>query len=1129
MQKNVLERMRSGKGLLLLFMVMFLVSGTGLFAQSQVQPKVSISFQKQPLGLALRQLQQLSKYSIAFTEADVKAYEVPAQSFTDAPVVRILQALLKNTSLQLKETGEYLVIVPGSKPSDRPVAAKLSGALRGRVVDFETAQPLAGATVQLSGRAQGTVANDKGYYSFNNIAAGTYTLEVSYSGYQRNTFPDITIESGRTAVYDVKMLAGGSLQEVVVDASSRRIKAVSFSTDKQLIGEIRNASAVVSGISNEQITKTADRNAAEVVKRISGVTVTDDRFIVVRGMNQRYNITYVNNNIAPSTELYSRAFAYDLLPTSIIDRILVYKSPTAELFGDYAGGAVKVFTKNAKPVRHLDIGLQLSYREGTTGKQLMRYNGGKLDWLGFDDGKRKLPSNMGSMNDGSGLINLQPLAEKIKGFNPDFKLYQQRALPDMQFYVNFFDNWKIGKWRLYDLTSLTYQLDNRNYELYRQTGGTHRKLIDPYTDHDRIGIEQQATQIARINLLQNFTLRINKLHSVAFQNFLMNEGRDMVSSTLRMNNSPSWATDEQTKVVQYSFQQRALYTGNLNGYHFLSADSTLFANWSLGYTWYLDKRPDQRRMNYHATYLSFGGGNIETEPKEWRWKAAGSNMGTPVSILNGMLSRFFQDSKQQTYTAAVDLGMSLLKQLQLKAGAYNLYRTRTVARRYFKVNRFGVQGKPYFNTDEAAEASDPSRTNQQIVHWRETDLHEIWSSRFFRNDGSGLELYDASTPIDAYVGSEQNNSGYFMTDWHPFNKKLVVNAGVRIEYNRQRVSAAISSGGLIFPVSADLEKTNVLPSVNISFAPVKRLTIRAGYGRTVNRPDFKELSPFADRDYTNLEEISGNPQLVSATIDNYDFRLEWYPRSAAQNELFNVGVFYKRIQNPIERYRNEKNNFDIYGYTSISFNNPDEAKVYGIEAEIRKSLSFIPGNIFKQLSLNVNGAWIKSEVSNKDNVPTSPDQLGTFSGRALQGQAPYVVNAGLYYENAASGTKIGVIYNVSGTSIYAVSVRNKNNMKEEPGLEPAVLSIRPSILELPRHLFDLSASQRLYKSLQVRFTVQNLLDKAYQLAEDNNDNGKYEKEIMITNEAGTRFGERDNIFLRYNTGRFYNLSFTYSF
>ncbi|MBS0028157.1 TonB-dependent receptor domain-containing protein [Chitinophaga sp. 22321] len=1093
------------------------------------QKEFTIRFSKGSLEQALIQLRATTNVSIAFNKADIQSAVVPTLALEHQSIDQILQVLLKGLPYTFEKKGTGWMILKTAPPVEQHPAKVSKGAIRGRIVDFETMQPLPGATLKLLPSGKGIVADEKGFYEWKEVPAGKYTLLISYVGYQPHTTAGLEVKD-KTVDLDIKMLAGKSLEGVVISAGKERIKAVTYTTESQLLTEIRKSNAVVSGISNEQIIKTADRSAAEVVKRIAGVSVVDDRFVVIRGMAQRYNSTYLNNNIAPSTELYSRAFAYDLLPASIIDRILVYKSPSADLFGDYAGGAIKVFTKNAKPVRHLDVGLQLSYREGTTGKNMMQYKGGKLDWLGIDDGTRKLPANMGSMKDGSGLVNLKPVAERISGFNPDFSLYKVKALPDLQFYINYFDNCKLRRWRLYNLTSFTYQLDNRSYTLYRQTGNTNGSIHSIYTEHDKTGIEQQATQIARINLLQNFTLHFNNHHNVSFQNFFMNEGRNLTSSNIKEKNDAYAWLYGQTKTVVYSFQQRLLYAGNLNGTHYLRPDSATLFSWNLGYTSYLDKRPDQRRMNYNRLYIGSGAYNTEAEQADLRWTALGSNANSSLDLIDGMMSRFFQQSQQQTMNAAADITFTPIRNTSFKLGTYHLFRSREVARRYFKVNRYGVGGRTIIPTSDKPEEqpSDPVDNNQDLVFWRESDLPKLWSLHHFRNDGSGLELYDATTPVDGYAGSEQNNSGYVMTDWHPLNGKLIVNAGVRLEYNRQRVSAAISTGGFVLPVATTLEKTNILPSVNIMYTPLKELVIRGGYGRTVNRPDFKELSPFSEQDYIAQEVVSGNAQLVSATIDNYDLRLEWYPRNRENNEMFNIGVFYKHIQKPIERYRYDVNSYDRYNYTSISFYNPDQAKVYGLEAEIRKSLSFIPGRIFRRLSVNINGALIKSEIYNHVAVENSFFEPGNLHGRPLQGQAPYVLNAGLYYENAGLGTKIGLIYNVSGTSIYAVSPRNIDRARRDSaGSAAGVYSTRPSILELPRHLVDLSFTQRLYHSLQMKFTIQNLLDQAYRQAEDNNDNYKYDREDMKS--ANGKYGEGDNIFLKYNTGRFYNLSFTYAF
>jgi TonB-dependent receptor len=371
-----------------------------------------------------------------------------------------------------------------------------------------------------------------------------------------------------------------------------------------------------------------------------------------------------------------------------------------------------------------------------------------------------------------------------------------------------------------------------------------------------------------------------------------------------------------------------------------------------------------------------------------------------------------------------------------------------------------------------------------------------------------------------------------MGDWSPLGHAVTVNAGVRVEHDLIKLSGAMGTLQGWQPVYVHLLKTDVLPSINIAWHPDSTVIIRAGYGRTINRPEFRELAPFEDFDFENNVYISGAPGLKSATIDNYDLRAEWYPATSRQNEMLSAGVFYKNLQNPIQRVRNDENGGDL-DFPVISYFNATQATVYGAEAEIRKGLDFIPGNLFRKLSVILNGAYIKSS-SRKDST-RGVDFVGPYKDRPLQGQAPYVLNGGLFYENPAWGTKIGVIYNVSGPNIYAVSVANANSNQQVLGHDSTGYKfIRPSLVELPMQLLDLSITQRLIKSLTIKLNAQNLLDQSFRLIEDNNGDVKYEPEHYDPkgysgNQIGKTVYTGDNIYQRYNPGRYFTVTFTYAF
>ena len=1044
--------------------------------------------------------------------------------------------------INYKQIGGSIVLTllpPPQKKQPPPPAT-----LKGRIVDFETSQPLPGATVKLQG-TEGTMltsmTDERGYYSFPNLPEGVYTLTTSYTGYQGNALPGIVMKDGKQQVMDVKMQTGSSLNEVVVLAGPRKVKAVTHSTEKDLNIEIRNATGVVSGISNEMIGRTADRNAAEVVKRISGVTVVDNRFIVVRGMNERYNLTYLNDNIAPSTELYSKAFAYDLLPSSIIDKILVYKSPRPDLNGEFAGAAIKVYTKNAMPVKHFDIGVQLAHRPGSTMTDINSYNGGKWDWLGVDDGTRKLPSfSPGYFQSNKSAANTTQY-DMVKAFSPTLTYGQLHSTPDMQFFLNYYNVYRLGKrLRLYDLTSVTYTKETTNYAVYRQSGNTDAFIADNgdlnLGAQNQIVNSQQSTEIGKVNVLENLTLRLNAHNSLQFKNFFVNDGRkftginDTRANVLPKYDSSNFSNNRKKDVI-LSFQQRLLYSGNFGGTHSWGSRYPQDLVWNLGYSYDVQNVPDQRISHFQTAFVNV---NAPYEAHDLIYTAAGSNMGDYNDGYLGMISRLFVKNKENVYNASVDYAINLKRDLQIKLGTFQLFKTRDVGRRFFRVNRGGLAPDEVMMPGNQGSGDGWSQgyglSNPNIIYFRLQDLGRIWDPANFPDDNSGLKIYDATTPVDSYVATEQNNAFYAMGDWKAAGGKLTLNGGLRVEYDRQKLAGAISPGnGGLSVVYVDHPKTAILPSVNLSYRPDSLLVIRAGYGRTVNRPEFRELTPYNDFDFINNEVIVGNPTVVTATIDNYDLRAELYPRSVEQNETFSVGVFYKHLQDPIERLRTEKSGYiDVSSFTAINYANAKSAEVYGLEAEIKKSLSFIGGGLFSRLSVMLNGTLVKSTTREYTggNIGSAAD-TSVIKGRPLQGQAPYVFNAGLFYEHPGTGTKIGLTYNVNGPVIYA---RSTGTPHYTSSLDSVLgLSIRPDLLQLPMRLLDLSITQRLVRSLKLKFSIQNLLDQPYRIVEDHNYNQRYDPEYPAQNNRGDTYYKGDNIYTQYKPGRYYLLSFTYAF
>lgn len=1115
--------------------LLFLSTQTGF---CQTEKHISVALKDASIKSALTEVQNLSGVKFTYGEYIDKYNSVKINyEAKDVAVGEAVRQILKETNLKASFLDGYMVIEEktAKETSDTNVASSITG-IKGRIVDFETSQPLAGASIKIMELKKGTISNDKGYYHFNDVPPGKYTLQVSYIGYE-NYQQQIEIKVGKAAVLDIKLRASDnvnssvSVLQTVTVSGQRRLRNVMHTTERAMVQEIKNSTGIVSGISNEMIAKTTDRNAAEIVKRISGVSVVDSRFIIVRGMNERYNLTYLNGDIAPSTEQYDKAFAYDLLPSSIIDRILVYKSPTADLVADYAGAAIKIYTKNAMPVRHFDIGIQLGHRPGSTLSDIISYQGGKYDFLGLDDGSRKLPSFSPSYFQSNKNVAGIDQQTMVKGFSPNLSYGTTHSLPDMQFFANYYNTWKIGAAHLYDLTSVNYTYETKNYSIYRQVGNTYRFLTDGnpnYGNSNKIEHTQQSTITGKFNILENLTLKLNDRNQLQFKNFFINQGEVQTNlNNSQMNTVPEIAVNygyPLKRDIILSFQQRRLYFGNLSGEHRIGDRHLL--DWNIGYTSDRLWIPDQRSMHF-AESSANGYYNISAEDPDLRYVTTGTNTVSINDGYLGMISRVFILSKEHVYNASLDYTFKVSPVFTFKAGTYQMFKTREVGRRIFRVNSGGVGNGLGGDNVPPGWAEGLGESDLNTILFREQDLPTIWNPKNFPADGSGLWITDATDPTNSYVGSEQNNSGYIMGDWNTPDKKITLNAGLRLEYDNERISGAQNISGGIYSVSASHPKTSLLPSATFSYRPDTAFIIRAAYGRTMNRPDIRELTPYSDFDYQDDETIAGNPSIVSATIDNYDIRAEWYPRSLQQNEMLSIGAFYKRLKNPIERYRFDKSGYtDPGAFTLISFGNAVSAKLYGVEADIRKNLSFISDSrLFRNLSVTANVTWDKSSTQEYGGYVVTNDTGRAYKGRPLQGQSPYIVNAGLFYENPAWGTKIGLTYNVNGPRIYAKSSGNWNY--DSTSLDAA--TIRPDLLELPQQLLDLAITQRIVKSLQVKLSIQNILNQPIRIIEDQNYNQRYDKEMPVMNSSGQIYYVGDNISTKYYPGRYFVLTFTYAF
>lgn len=920
-----------------------------------------------------------------------------------------------------------------------------SAKIKGVVMDSTLNEP-AIVTLELKGAKVMSAASDvDGNFLFEKLPAGKYELNTTGMGFAPKKIIDITLKDKETLVLDFWMHAESSELEAAVITAT----AITNSS-RAVINEVKLATQVANGISQEQIKISQDRNAAQVMSRIPGVTVVDGRFIMVRGIPERYNQVLLNNAIAPSTEVDKRTFSFDLIPSNVLDRMMIYKSGSPENPGDFAGGLIKVFTSNAAEENYTDISLSTGYRLGTTFGDYVQSQGSATDAFGFDNGYRQLPSTFPTTNL-RGLPNRsQTRADAAKMLPNNFAPETSTAMPDLGIGLSLARTWRLGSKKLntisginYSQSYITYDRAFNRYLEFNPENNTADKRFD-YIDNNN-------ERDNRIGVISNWALEIDENNRIEFKNLFNQIGEN--TTVVRTGTDFIQQTGLDRKNYMYQYRSRSVYSGQLEGKH----DHKMFKNnaqlnWVLGLNYLGEDQPDLRRFR-----------TIETGPGTDQFR-----MVLPPSSNLYDAGRFYSELSEMGYSHSLNYSLNLSKKDEggpvLKAGYMIDYRSRRFDTRYFS----------YFY---------PGSNSINVLQQLEVlPLDQIFAPQNIKvTDGFLLE--EGTRASDSYTASNLLTAGYASITYPIGNLNL--SAGIRAEYNVLKMDAVNDAGA---PISVNNPVLSPLFFLNSDYTVTEKSKLRFAYFRSVNRPEFRELAPFLFYDYQFDAERYGNPNLVTATIDNIDLRYEIYPRAG---EAISFGAFYKHFTNPIETLiliRSES--------PAFSFQNAASAYSTGFELEARKSFQGVTGSKFiDKLSMNLNAAYIFSQVDYGAAPPP-----GQEAKRALQGQSPYIINAILSYADPVANWNISASYNVFGPRIFAVGS-----------------TLFPAIYEMPRHAIDLTISKRFKNNWTAKLGIQDLVNSAFRYYQDTDRDTK----ININ-------GFDDPIF-NFKRGTLFNLSLSYKF
>ncbi len=887
------------------------------------------------------------------------------------------------------------------------------GAISGKVTDGDNGEEIIAATVLVKG-GEGMYTLYDGTFLLQNIKVGQQTLIVSYIGY---TSQEITVmvKANETVNLNIKLKAETTMLSTL-EIKSEKIK----NTEQAVVFEIRNAQQVVSGLSKEQIAKSQDNNAAQVIQRIPGVTVVDNRFVMIRGLSERYNNVMINNVIAPNTEVDKRTFSFDLIGSGALDRMLIFKTGAADMPGDFAGGVIKLFTIEELPKSYVKLNFGYGHRVGTTFNPYMQSEGSKTDMLGFDNGYRTLPSTFPSTFDiQDSRRDAQIRQDAAHRLPNNFVAFESMATPDFSLGMDFGQKFNIKK---VEVTAINHFNYSQSYQFYQREFNRYFEWVDrsepilqrfAFTDNT-------YQQDVKFNVLSNWVFKFNDKHKIKFKNLFNQIGEN--ETVIRNGKDFIQRPNDALRNYLLGYKSRTIYTGQLEGTHVVKDNQVL--NWVAGLSFLNESEPDLRRFRTFRP-------NNSTEDE-------GFQMQLPPSSNLFETGRYFGNLQELSVSHGLDYAIKLDDKKEgkkINMGYYTDYRNRSFSSRYFSYLY------PGFN--------DPAEGERL----RRLPLDEVFSNNSIRTR-DGFIIEEGTRPIDSYTASNFLNAGYVNFSY-PVGRTKVA-GGVRAEHNIQKMNSRDDFS----EIEVNNPILSMLPFANFNYINSPKSLFRLGYSRTINRPEFREIAPFLFYDYKYEAGRVGNPNLKTATIDNFDFRYEYYPRGG---ETVSVGAFYKNFTNPIEN-----RTIVTTEQPTFSYINADKAFNYGVELELRKSLLGVTNYAFlNKLSVNVNFSYIISQV---DLGETAVAQARV---RALQGQSPYIFNSAISYNDEKNKLAVTAVYNIFGDRIFSVGD-----------------VIFPTIYELSRHSFDLTINKKVGERLTFKIGAQDLLNFPFRFFEDSDRNEK---------------------------------------
>lgn len=876
--------------------------------------------------------------------------------------------------MQIKNTFSLIIILTTSLGL---FAQK--GKIRGTIIEDATGQPLIGCSVIIEGTTNGSITDFDGNFSIT-AEPGTYNLVSSYVSFATQKISGVSVKADGVTVINVRM------KDQAITGETFELTATQVKNNEAAIATIKQKSVnLVDGISAQTFAKTGDNSAAGALKRVTGVSIQGGKDVYVRGLGDRYTKTILNGITIPGLDPDRNSVQVDIFPTNVVDNIVVYKTFTPDLPGDFTGGMVDIVTKDFPESRTFGFSSSFSYNPDMHFKNdFLTFTGPTSDLWADGAWYRENPINPKTVIPRPLITaNNNALLEKVtKSFDTEMASIRGGSLLNQNYSLSYGNQHEREKTTYGYVVSLGY---NMKYTHYRDWEFNTFQNSDTTSKYNLELLESNKGEIGRQEVLWNglasFSVKREK-SKYALTFFHTQNGIKTASKVMQKNTDFSDNLVILDKTTLY-YNQRSISNVLLATKH--QFNNKLELKTAISPSMAINEEPDLRQTIFNIT------------PDGKYTFATGEG---------ALINRAFRSLEEINFNAKADLKWEFNQWSELKstfkAGLAYTYKNRTfdvVEFNFRNIGKMSYTGNPNqpFTNEYLFSAANSPKTLTGIYPIGQIDSSNIYISN--------------QTVVAAYLMNEL-----------PIDSSLKIIYGARIEkaemlYTGER-QTVVNPKLDKFDDSVVLDELDVLPSLGVIYAVAKDINARANFSRTLARPSFKEKSGAQIYDAVTQITFLGNLDLVQTYVNNYDLRFEKFFKSA---DLVSVSGFYKTFINPIEVV-----SYNATSADNIIPRNIDNATVLGVEFEVRKGLDFISEQL-KNFSVGGNITFVKSkvemsEIEYKARLAEARDGQTIEKTRAFQGQAPYLVNSYLNYSDVDKGWDVSLNYNVQGKSLAIVGL-----------------------------------------------------------------------------------------------------------